>query len=173
MLASQSSEGLRRARVPDQQDERGGITQSSSSRTRTMCWLTVNLLIEQLCAQRHPYSTNNHGLPWPRGQDSCPAESATDFNRITVVSSYPYESYISSGRLVSPVLLVDGHSVDVHAALEPPLLIRDLDIIAAHLPLAHEAVFGKGPVLKTVGPPPLAGLVVPFVPELDCNLFSC
>lgn len=74
---------------------------------------------------------------------------------------------------ILPVLLADIHSVHIHAVLEPPLLLADLDVVCAVLPLPHQAVVRKGPVLKAVRPPPLAGLVVPLIPELDSNLQKC
>lgn len=70
----------------------------------------------------------------------------------------------------SPMLLTNIHGVDIHPILEPPLLVRELDIVPAHLPFPHEAIVGEGPVLQPICPPPLTGLVVPFVPELYCNL---
>lgn len=66
----------------------------------------------------------------------------------------------------SPMLLGNLDGVDVHAIDEPPLLTLDSHVVSAHLALPHEAVGGKGPVLKPVRPPPLAARVVPFVPEL-------
>ena len=68
------------------------------------------------------------------------------------------------------MLLTDINSIDIHAVLEPPLLVRDADVVPAHLPLPHQPVAGEGPILQTVGPPPLALFVVPLVPELDCDL---
>lgn len=67
-----------------------------------------------------------------------------------------------------PLAYVDRVHVD--AVLEPTLPVGDLDVVAAHLPLAHQAVVGKGPVLQAVRPPPLPFLVVPLVPELDGDL---
>jgi hypothetical protein len=72
-----------------------------------------------------------------------------------------------------PVLLVDGNGVDVHITLEPPLLVRNLDVVTTHHPLPHEPVIRKCPVLEPIGPPPLAVLVVPFIPELHRDLYSC
>lgn len=71
-----------------------------------------------------------------------------------------------------PVLLADLDRIHVDAVLEPALLVGDLDVVPAHLPLPHQAVVGKRPVLEPVGPPPLARLVVPLVPELDGDLES-
>lgn len=68
------------------------------------------------------------------------------------------------------MLFFDGNRVDVNSILKPSFLVRYLDVVAAHLPLAHESVLGKRPVLQAVRPPPLAALVVPLVPELDRNL---
>jgi len=52
-----------------------------------------------------------------------------------------------SGLSPLPVLLANVNRVDVHAIFEPPILVGYLDVIGAHLPLLHEAVFGKCPVL--------------------------
>lgn len=61
--------------------------------------------------------------------------------------------------------------VHIHAILEPPLLLGNGDLIAAHLALSHLAINVKGPVLETVAPPPLLRLpMLVFIPELDCNL---
>lgn len=70
----------------------------------------------------------------------------------------------------SPVLLTDGYTVHIHAFFEPALLVGNLDIVAAHLSLAHESVGCEGPVFEPVRPVPLAGLIMPLVPELYCYL---
>lgn len=71
-----------------------------------------------------------------------------------------------------PMLLSDGYSIHIHAISEPPLRLLNLDIVSAHLSLAHQPVFGKCPILEAVGPPPLPRLVMPFIPELDGNLLQ-
>lgn len=71
-----------------------------------------------------------------------------------------------------PVLLTDVDRVHVHAILEPARPLVDGHVVAAHLPLPHETVLGKRPVLEAVRPPPLAGRVVPFVPELHRDLLA-
>src|SRR5690625_870240 len=71
-----------------------------------------------------------------------------------------------------PVLLRNVHIMNVDAVLEPPLLVTDGDIIPTHLPLAHQPVGRKRPVLKPVRAPPLAPLVVPLVPELHRDAIS-
>jgi hypothetical protein len=68
------------------------------------------------------------------------------------------------------MLLRDVYSVDINTLLEPPFRIRDLDVVPAHLTLAHPAVCREGPVFKTIGAIPLPSCIVPFVPELNCNL---
>jgi hypothetical protein len=71
-----------------------------------------------------------------------------------------------------PMLLLDVDAIDVHAILVPPLLVRDPDVVPAHLPLPHQPVVRERPVLQPVGPPPLPGLVVPLVPELHGDLVA-
>jgi hypothetical protein len=68
------------------------------------------------------------------------------------------------------VLRSNLHCVDVNVTLEPSLLIRNLDVIAAHLPLLHEAVLIKSPVLEAVAAPPLVIIIMELIPELDSNL---
>lgn len=68
------------------------------------------------------------------------------------------------------MLLINWDSVHIHAFLEPPFIVSKLHIIPTHLSLSHPAIFGKGPVFKAIGSPPLAGFVVPLIPELHCNL---
>lgn len=68
------------------------------------------------------------------------------------------------------MLRTNLHCVDVNVTLEPSLLIRNFDVVAAHLPLLHEAILVKRPVLKAVAAPPLVIVVVEFIPELDGNL---
>lgn len=60
--------------------------------------------------------------------------------------------------------------INVHVILKPSVVFRDLDIVAAHLALAHQAIVGKGPVFEPVGTPPLPVLIVPLVPKLYGNL---
>jgi len=83
---------------------------------------------------------------------------------------HPHVAYPPSLDTYLPVLLTDINSIDIHAVLEPPLLDRDADVVPAHLSLPHQPVVGESPVLQAVGPPPLAVLVVPLVPELNCDL---
>ena len=48
-----------------------------------------------------------------------------------------------------PVLLGDVDGVLVGDVLgEPPLLVGDRDVVAAHLALAHQTVLGERPVLR-------------------------
>lgn len=68
--------------------------------------------------------------------------------------------------------LRDVDRVDVDAVLEPTLRVRDSDVVAAHLPLPHQSVLCKRPVLEPVRAPPLACVVVPLVPELDGDLWA-
>ena len=63
------------------------------------------------------------------------------------------------------------HRVHVDALLEPSLGLADLDVITAHLSLAHLAILGKSPVFETITSRPLASLgVLELVPELHSNL---
>ncbi len=48
------------------------------------------------------------------------------------------------------MLLRNVNLIDVHSVLEPPLILADLEIVTAHLPLTHTAVFRKGPVFETI-----------------------
>jgi hypothetical protein len=60
------------------------------------------------------------------------------------------------------------NSIHIYPVHKPPLLLRNLDIIPAHLPLPHLAIGGKSPVLKSVAPLPLHSIraILIFVPEL-------
>ncbi len=69
--------------------------------------------------------------------------------------------------------LADLDGIDIDPALEPALPFVDSHVVPAHLPLAHQAILGKRPVLQPVGAPPLACLILPFVPKLDSDLRSC
>jgi hypothetical protein len=69
-----------------------------------------------------------------------------------------------------PMPLTDVNRVNINPVLEPSLVVLNLDIVAAHLALPHQPVRCKRPVLEPVCPPPLAGLVVPFVPKLHRDL---
>lgn len=63
------------------------------------------------------------------------------------------------------------HRVHVNALLEPSLVLSDLDVVTTHLSLAHLAILGKSPILKTITSNPLARLgVLELIPELNSNL---
>lgn len=65
----------------------------------------------------------------------------------------------------------DLHPVHVDALSKPPLRLIDLDVVTAHLSLAHLAILGKGPVFETVTSHPLARFgVLELIPELHGNL---
>ena len=66
--------------------------------------------------------------------------------------------------------LADIDRIHIHPVPEPARLMVNLHIVAAHLPLPHQPGLGKRPILKAVRAPPLAGFVVPFVPELHRDL---
>lgn len=72
----------------------------------------------------------------------------------------------------SPMLLRDLDSIDIHSILEPALFDRDLNIITAHLPLAHAAIFRESPVFEAITTLPLHSIVAVLIliPELHCNL---
>jgi len=69
-----------------------------------------------------------------------------------------------------PMLLWYLHWIDINTILEPPLFVRDLDVVSTHLTLSHAAVGSEGPVFEAVGAVPLVCCVMPFVPELYSNL---
>ena len=69
-----------------------------------------------------------------------------------------------------PVLFTDGNRIHVHTVLEPPLFLRNLDVVAAHLPLPHQAVVCERPVLQAVATPPLSLLILRLIPELNSDL---
>lgn len=66
------------------------------------------------------------------------------------------------------------NSIHINTILEPPILIRNSDIIPAHLPLLHEPIRRECPVFQSVGAEPLLFPLsvkgIPFVPELHRNL---
>jgi hypothetical protein len=65
----------------------------------------------------------------------------------------------------------DLHSVHVDALFEPSLGLADLDVVAAHLSLAHLAILGESPVFETITSSPFARLcVLELIPELHSNL---
>lgn len=47
----------------------------------------------------------------------------------------------------SEMLRTDSQTVDIDTILEPPLLLRDRDIVPAHLAFLHLAIGGEGPIL--------------------------
>lgn len=69
------------------------------------------------------------------------------------------------------MLFINLDFIHINSILIPPLFIRDFNIIPAHLPLSHPSILSERPVFKSISPPPLTGGVVPFVPELHCDLF--
>jgi hypothetical protein len=69
-----------------------------------------------------------------------------------------------------PMFWTDRDFVDINTILEPSFRLRYLHIIPAHLPLPHPAIVLKSPIFKTVTSMPLSSLIMPLVPELDCNL---
>lgn len=71
-----------------------------------------------------------------------------------------------------PVLLTDLNSIHIDSILEPSLILSNLHVVRAVLPLLHEAVLRERPVLETIRPPPLARGIIPLVPELDGDLYT-
>lgn len=71
-----------------------------------------------------------------------------------------------------PVFLRDCDFIHIHTLFEPPFAVCDLDIVAAHLALLHQAILCKRPVLEAVASIPLTFLVMPLVPELHGNLIG-
>jgi len=68
--------------------------------------------------------------------------------------------------------LRNGHLIHIHALLEPPILLLQLDIIPTHLTLSHHTILPERPILKTITTLPLhavAGVLI-LVPELHGNL---
>lgn len=51
-----------------------------------------------------------------------------------------------------PMPLADLDRVDVGPLLEPPLVLQNVDVVAAHLPLAHSTVRSECPVLQAITP---------------------
>jgi len=63
------------------------------------------------------------------------------------------------------------HGIHINALLEPSLGLANLDVVTAHLSLAHLAIFGKSPVFESVTSHPLACIgVLELIPELHGNL---
>lgn len=64
--------------------------------------------------------------------------------------------------------LGDLNLIYIYALPEPPLLLRNLNIIAAHLSLAHSPIFRERPILEAIATLPLHGVirVLVLVPEL-------
>lgn len=69
----------------------------------------------------------------------------------------------------SPMLLGYLDRVDVHSVLEPSLVHSNLDVIAAHLPLPHTAVFREGPVLEAITALPLHLVVAILILVLSAS----
>ena len=68
--------------------------------------------------------------------------------------------------------LRDIHLINIHALLEPPLGILDLDVVPTHLPLAHSAILRKRPILQPITALPLHTIVaiLVLIPELHRDL---
>lgn len=86
---------------------------------------------------------------------------------------FVWAAYYKSGgdwRPYLPVLLGDIDSVNINPILEPSLLLKDLHVVSRHLPLSHQSIFSKRPVLEPVRSPPLATFINPLIPELNGDL---
>jgi hypothetical protein len=70
------------------------------------------------------------------------------------------------------MLFRDVHGIDIHAILEPALLLRKFDIISTHLPLAHATIICERPVFEAIASLPFHSivLVLVLIPELDSYL---
>ena len=81
----------------------------------------------------------------------------------------PYDGHMA-GAL--PMSLSNVNSVHIHPVHEPPVSLRNLDIIPAHLPLSHAAILRKRPVLEAITTLPLHSVisVLVLIPELDSDL---
>jgi hypothetical protein len=68
--------------------------------------------------------------------------------------------------------LPNVNSIHIHPVHEPPLLLRNLDIIPTHLSLPHLAISRESPVLKPIAPLPLHSIraILVLVPELHRDL---
>jgi len=69
-----------------------------------------------------------------------------------------------------PMPLRDRNFVHLFTIHKPPLPIQNLNIIPTHLPLPHEPIVRKSPIFQPIRTPPLSALIMPLIPELDCNL---
>lgn len=56
-------------------------------------------------------------------------------------------TYLLPLSMFLQVLRADRERVHVDAVLEPPICVRDGDVVAAHLALFHQALLVEGPVL--------------------------
>jgi hypothetical protein len=72
-------------------------------------------------------------------------------------------------RTLSPMLLQDIHDIDIHSISEPAVLFQKLNVISAHLPLTHPAIFCERPILEAIASLPLHPivLILVLIPELD------
>lgn len=74
-----------------------------------------------------------------------------------------------------PVFLADGHLVHIHSFYEPPLTLRQLDIVTTHLSLPHSSILRKCPILEAIAALPLHTIlcVLVLIPELDRDFVCC
>jgi hypothetical protein len=70
------------------------------------------------------------------------------------------------------MLLGDINLVHIYSFYEPPVTLRQLDVIPAHLPLPHPPILSERPILKSVTALPLHTVfhILVLVPELDRDL---
>lgn len=78
--------------------------------------------------------------------------------------------HMTSTIFLLPMLLANGNFIDVDTIYEPSLRSCNFDIVSTHLSFSHLSILCKGPVLKSICPPPLPSLIMPFIPELNSNL---
>lgn len=113
--------------------------------------------------QKHVLHGNRTGIPSPK--------------KISAHQPTTFPSYLfnyAHCRKPSPVLRPDINGIHINTILQPPILIRNSDIIPSHLPLLHEPIQAECPVFQAVVAEPslcpLSAKRILFVPELQCNL---
>lgn len=103
-----------------------------------------------------------------------PRSLLISFCKLPNLPSHKYTNrkfhHTKRSNITSPMLLGDLHHINIHALLEPPLVVSNLDVVAAHLPLSHPTVFREGPIFEAIASVPLACFVMEFVPKLYSNL---
>ncbi|PPJ51943.1 hypothetical protein CBER1_09686 [Cercospora berteroae] len=75
----------------------------------------------------------------------------------------------------SPMLLPNLHRINIDPLLGPPLLLLNFNIIPTHLPLPHDPLIIKRPILQAIAPLPLHPiiLILILIPKLHRNTIFC